>query len=72
MHTFYGEYDHYLSPLSPHLIVNFDESNGHLVMADDQTVTVRGAKTFSSSFFLLFPVLLLALPLLSFVAREIF
>jgi hypothetical protein len=29
----------------PHLIINFDESNRHMVMADDQTIAVRGAET---------------------------
>jgi hypothetical protein len=32
-------------PYPPHLIVNFDESNWHLVMIDDQMVAVRGAET---------------------------
>jgi hypothetical protein len=34
-------YHHY----PPHLIIHFDKSNWHLVMADDQTVDVRGAET---------------------------
>jgi hypothetical protein len=34
-------YHHY--PI--HLIINFNESNWHLVMADDQTIAVRGAET---------------------------
>jgi hypothetical protein len=29
----------------PYLVINFSESNWHLVMTDDQTVTVRGAET---------------------------
>jgi hypothetical protein len=29
----------------PYLVVNFDESNWHLVMANDQMVAVRGAET---------------------------
>jgi hypothetical protein len=45
MHTFYGECDHFVSLLSPYLTISFDESNWHLVMADDQAVAVRGAET---------------------------
>jgi hypothetical protein len=45
MRAFYGEYGPVYRRYPPYLIINLDEPNWYLAMADDQTVAVRGAET---------------------------